>query len=377
MEEFCRELPKIELHAHLNGSLSRATMLKLQRYHADTGVSDTTNAFFDEFQIGAGDTRNLSDCFQVFSIAHTLTNTPETLGLATTLTLQEFQNDGCCYIELRSTPRNTPHMTKRQYIDTIIGAMQKSSPNLNIISTLIISINRSNGVIEANEISELAIEYHKKFPGIVVGMELSGDPGFGKFEDYINIFEKARHAGLKVTLHCGEIRNPEEILQMLNFKPDRIGHGTCIHPKFGGTDETWEVLCKSGIPVEVCLSSNVNTKSVPDFSSHHFKYLYSANVPVILCTDDKGVFSTSLTQEYNICLDMFTLDKSQIARLALNAAKYTSRVQKALIQSYKISLWQKSRKHSFMPKSMSLTTSVGRNVWTSQEQNWIPGLKPV
>lgn len=63
-------------------------------------------------------------CFQVFNIAHALTNTPETLGLATTLTLEEFQNDGCYYIELRSTPRDTTSMTKKQYIDTIVGAMQ-------------------------------------------------------------------------------------------------------------------------------------------------------------------------------------------------------------------------------------------------------------
>lgn len=50
-----------ELHAHLNGSLSRSTMLQLQRQYADAGISDKTNAFFDEFQIGAGDTRNLSE----------------------------------------------------------------------------------------------------------------------------------------------------------------------------------------------------------------------------------------------------------------------------------------------------------------------------
>lgn len=63
-------------------------------------------------------------CFQVFSIAHALTSTPETLAMATTLTLQEFHDDGCCYIELRSTPRSTPYMTKEQYIDTIVHCMQ-------------------------------------------------------------------------------------------------------------------------------------------------------------------------------------------------------------------------------------------------------------
>ncbi|CAG4964957.1 unnamed protein product, partial [Parnassius apollo] len=212
----------------------------------------------------------------------------------------------------------------------------KSSLSLSIISLLIISINRCNTISEAEEIADLAIEYHKKFPNVVVGLELSGNPGCGKFENFVKVFSRARTAGLKVTLHCGEISNPEEILQMIQFKPDRIGHGTCIHPKFGGTDDAWEALCKSGIPVEVCLTSNVNTKSVPDYSSHHFKYLYDANIPVILCTDDKGVFATSLSQEYRICLDTFLLDKAKIASLALNASKYIFAEDKQKLVSDKV-----------------------------------------
>ncbi|VVC99722.1 unnamed protein product [Leptidea sinapis] len=61
LEILSRELPKVELHAHLNGSLSRSTMMQLKRYYADSGVSDQSDAFLDEFQIGAGDTRTLSE----------------------------------------------------------------------------------------------------------------------------------------------------------------------------------------------------------------------------------------------------------------------------------------------------------------------------
>ncbi|XP_026745954.1 adenosine deaminase-like protein [Trichoplusia ni] len=321
-DAFFVELPKVELHAHLNGSLSSATMLQLKRYHADCGIEDKTNAFFDEFQIGAGDTRSLSDCFQVFSIAHSLTSTPETLALATRLTLQEFQDDGCCYLELRSTPRDTPYMTKSHYIETIIKAIRKSSVHLSMITKLIISINRNQPLEEADEIAKLAIECFKKYPENVVGIELSGDPMAGKFESFVPALTKARDAGLKVTLHCGEVCNPKEVLEMLKFKPDRIGHGVCIHPKYGGTDETWTTLCKLKIPVEVCLTSNVNTKSTPDYDSHHFQYLHEAEIPIILCTDDKGVFATSLSREYQICVKTFAMTYSQAARLSLNACQY-------------------------------------------------------
>ncbi|CAH0717371.1 unnamed protein product, partial [Brenthis ino] len=320
LDTFCRELPKVELHAHLNGSLSRSTMLQLQRHLADSGMRDKSNAFLDEFQIGSGDTRNLSDCFQVFGIAHALTSTPETLSMATSLTLREFEDDGCCYIELRSTPKETPYMSIRQYIETLIQTIKNT--NSSLITCLIISINRSSTQKEADIIANLAIEYHKKFPDLVVGIELSGNPTVGIFQDFIPALTRAREAGLKVTLHCGEICNSQEVLEMLTFRPDRIGHGVCIHQRYGGNDTTWELLCKLQIPVEVCLTSNVNTKSTPDYNSHHFKELYDANIPIILCTDDKGVFATSLSQEYRICAETFGIEPSKLARLSLKACDH-------------------------------------------------------
>ncbi|XP_053599687.1 uncharacterized protein Ada isoform X4 [Plodia interpunctella] len=255
--QFCRELPKVELHAHLNGSLSKSTMLLLKRLNADSGIKDETNTFMDEFVMGAGDTRSLSE-------------NPENL----------------------------------------------------IISRLIISINRTMVTAECDAITDLAIEYHKKYPDIVVGIELSGNPIVGEFQNFLPALTRARDAGLKVSLHCGEVRNPKEVLDMINFKPERLGHGVCIHPKFGGTQETWQALCNSLIPVELCLTSNVNTKSVSGYESHHFKELYEAGIPVIINTDDKGVFATSLSQEYMLCAETFHLEKEQIARLALSACQY-------------------------------------------------------
>lgn len=57
-------------------------------------------------------------------MAHSLTTTPAALTLATMLTLKEFEDDGVCYIELRSTPRETPHMSRRQYVEALIHAIK-------------------------------------------------------------------------------------------------------------------------------------------------------------------------------------------------------------------------------------------------------------
>lgn len=71
-------------------------------------------------------------------MAHSLTTTPAALELATVLTLKEFEDDGVCYIELRSTPRETAHMSRRQYIDAIIQAMKQVFLSYFIFKNLII-----------------------------------------------------------------------------------------------------------------------------------------------------------------------------------------------------------------------------------------------
>lgn len=77
---------------------------------------------------------------------------------------------------------------------------RKSSLHLSIITRLIISINRKSPIAEAEEIAALAIEYYKKHPDVIVGIELSGDPMAGTFQSFVPALTQARNAGLKVSI---------------------------------------------------------------------------------------------------------------------------------------------------------------------------------
>ena len=105
---------------------------------------------------------------------------------------------------------------------------------------------------------------------------------------------------------------------MLAFGPDRLGHCCCL------SDVARAQLCEARIPVELCLSSNVITQSVPGFPAHHFGALHrEGTVPVALCTDDCGVFDTFLSREYAIAAGAFGLDEEQLTRLAEGAIEQT------------------------------------------------------
>lgn len=94
---------------------------------------------------------------------------------------------------------------------------------------LLVSINRREGRLAAEENLALLLKYAQLNSDIVKGMDLSGDPKFGAFSDYRDLLDTARQSGLKLALHCGEIDNEEEIAEMLAFGMSRLGHGTCIN----------------------------------------------------------------------------------------------------------------------------------------------------
>ncbi|XP_028525005.2 adenosine deaminase-like protein isoform X1 [Apis cerana] len=338
LEKFCHYLPKLELHAHLNGSLSTDTLKQLYKMQ-NSELGNYEDVFMD-----TKDFSSLDECFKVFDIVHSLTVTPEAIFHATYNTIKEFQDDNVIYLELRSTPRAIPEkMSKQEYIEAIIKAFELfcnyrvckiDFPN--ILLKLLISVNRKQGYKAAQENIELAINFMKKYPQYIVGLDLSGDPMTGNI--FLKLLRKARMAGLKIAAHCAEISNETEIIDILEFKPDRLGHCTCIHPTLRGTNKLFNLLINSKIPVELCLTSNVQCKTVPTYESHQFKYLFEVGHPICLSTDDKGIFHTSLSQEYKIASSTFNLSREQLIKLCLSSVQYafvTSEEKEVLLSKIK------------------------------------------
>ncbi|KAJ8678735.1 hypothetical protein QAD02_014522 [Eretmocerus hayati] len=304
LKSFCHKLPKTELHAHLNGSLSKETLIKLHKMNYSTEAGKCENLNMENFE-------SLTDVFETFNIAHSVTRNLESVYIATYDTIKEFYEDNVIYLELRSTPRAEEAMTKKDYILSILRAMRSiQDEKLRIQTKLLISVNRKQGLKAARENIHLAIELSKEHKEIV-GIDLSGDPTKG--DAFLNLLDEARKSGLKIAAHCAEVPNEKEAMDILKFKPDRLGHGTCIHPSLGGTDFLFETLLAYKIPVELCLTSNVKCKSVPNYDAHHFKYLYDSMHPICICTDDKGVFGTTLSRELTLAAEYFNLREKECA----------------------------------------------------------------
>ncbi|XP_053999473.1 adenosine deaminase-like protein isoform X2 [Hylaeus anthracinus] len=277
LQDFCKSLPKLELHAHLNGSLSTDTLKKLYKMQ-NPNSEDCENIIMNVENFSS-----LGECFKVFDVAHSLTVTPEAVFHSAYDVIEEFNADNVIYLELRSTPRAIDgQMSKQEYIEAIIKAFRLCKTVFpDILVKLLISINRKQGYKSAEENIDLAINFFKKYPQYIVGLDLSGDPMTG--DAFLELLKKARIAGLKIAAHCAEISNEIETKDILEFKPDRLGHCTCVHPNLQGSNKLLDMLFTSKIPVELCLTSNVQCKTVPSYESHQFKYFYEAKHPICLC----------------------------------------------------------------------------------------------
>jgi len=220
---FYSELPKVELHAHLNGSISSNTMKKL--IAKKPGLK----------------------------IHHQLTTSPEDILMVTKDVIKEFADDGVKYLELRSTPRreNATGMTKKAYVESVLeGIKQSKQENIDIDVRYLIAIDRRGGPSVAKETVKLAEEFFLSTDNTVLGLDLSGDPTVGQAKDFLEPLLEAKKAGLKLALHLSEIPNQKKETQvLLDLLPDRIGHGTFLNSSEGGSLDLVDFVRHHQIPL--------------------------------------------------------------------------------------------------------------------------------
>ena len=325
MANFFQLLPKVELHAHLNGSISPGTMSSLLKLHRKKWPEEKMPEDSDTL-IENGKTGTFDDPFRMFAIIHTITDNPEAVRMAARDVIREFDSDGVKYLELRSTPRVVEgRMTKTEYCESVLEEiLVAKEQGLKIRVKLLLAIDRRK-LDCFEETVELfkTLKAYPKYEKLVVGLDISGDPRMGDILSIMDRLREIRAQGIKLAVHLAEIFNAEETEAFLKFKPDRIGHGTCIHPSLGGSKDLWQQLQEVKCPVEVCLTSNVLCQSVPSYKEHQAGLYHNQGIPVVLCTDDKGVFSCTLSGEYSIAAESFGWTKEDMYNLSINALDHS------------------------------------------------------
>ena len=307
-------LPKIELHSHLDGSIRPKTIFELAKNQKIKLPTDSFDSFKEYVQ--APDTcDSLKTYLKRFSIPIQVMQTKENLEKVAYNYILNLQHSNIKYAEVRFAPIN--HLKKglsiNEVIKSVLSGMKKGSKETNINANLIICGMRHLPVEKNLEVFKVA----SKYLGYgVVAVDLAGNEADFPPIIHKKAFDYAFSEGFQITIHAGETGSHENIITSINdLKATRIGHGVNAI----NDHRTINLLLEKNITLEVCPTSNIQTKAYENYSDHPFKKFLDLGIPVTLNTDNMTVSNTTLNKEYLIMKETFDLNKSDFLKLYKNA----------------------------------------------------------
>lgn len=309
LTDFIAGLPKAELHVHHVGSASPRIVSELAARHPGAVPSDPEllRKFF-EF-------RDFAHFIEVYLAVVGLIRTPEDVRLLTYEVAREMAGQQIRYAELTCTPYTSQQagIAIEGYTEAIEDARVAAERDFGLVLRWIYDIPGESGVPAADATLDAALDHRVD---ALVGFGLGG-PEVGvprpQFQPH---FDVARAAGLRSVPHAGETTGPETVWDALRLLgAERIGHGTSS----AQDPELLAHLAATGVPLEVCPSSNVATRAVASLEEHPLRAFVDAGVTVTINSDDPPMFETSLNREYEIAASLLDLNTDGVAALAVAA----------------------------------------------------------
>lgn len=317
MHDFIAGLPKAELHVHHVGSASPRIVAELAARHPGTVPSDADElARFFEF-------RDFAHFIEVYLAVVALIRTPEDIRYLTYEVAREMaEGQSLRYAELTCTPYTSvqPHlegvgMPIEAYTEALEDARVAAERDFGLVLRWIYDIPGESGLPAAEATLGFALDHA---PAGLVGFGLGGPEIGVPRPQFAPHFAAARAAGLRSVPHAGETTGPGTVWDALRLLgAERIGHGTSA----AQDPALLAHLAATGIPLEVCPSSNVATRAVASLDVHPLRAFRDAGVTVTINSDDPPMFGTTLNREYGVAADLLGLDESGVADLARAAVR--------------------------------------------------------
>ncbi len=294
-------MPKAELHLHLEGSLDAATLVEL-----DPGLDPAEVQSRYRY-------RDFPHFIESYLWAIGRLNRPEDYALATRRLLERLDREGIAYAEITLSAAVIPW--RKQDLCATYEAIWAECERSPVTACWIWDSVRQWGAEPAQRTVETAVRYAGKG---VVGFGIGGNEQLGPVDWFGDVFRYARDHGLRLSIHAGETVGPESVRAAVRLGAERIGHGIRAADDPALLDE----LCERGIPLEICISSNLATGAVACLEEHPVRRIYDAGVPVILGTDDPAMFHTTLAREFELARTAFGFTEAELEELARNAWRY-------------------------------------------------------
>ncbi len=309
-----KDLPLIDLHRHIEGSIRLETILDIARQHnipLPANSVETLKPYVQIMQRQPG----VMAFIEKFTIPMQVLIDGEACRRVSFEAVLDAHHEGIDYLELRFSPwfmAEAHHLEPHAVVEAVLDGVQAASRESGLPVNLLGILSRTYGVETAAKELEAILPYADQ----ITGLDLAGDEAnypAGLFED---LFDKARDAGLKITVHAGESAGPESIRQAVQvLGASRIGHGLSA----ASDPALMDLLFQHQIGIEANLTSNVQTSSVKDYASHPVKKFLEEGLLVSIHSDDPAISGIDLPHEFNVAAPQTGCSEQQIRQLQLNA----------------------------------------------------------
>ncbi|MDB1123530.1 adenosine deaminase [Vibrio algarum] len=309
MEVFIQQLPKIELHLHIEGSLEPELMFELAKRNQIELPYKSTNEIRAAYQFD-----NLQSFLDIYyQGANVLLHEQDFYDL-TWAYLLKCKIDNVVHTEIFFDPQT--HTERDISFDIVVGgihkALKRAEHELGITSNLIMCFLRHLSEDDAFSTLELALKHKDKI--IAVGLDSSeqGHPP-KKFE---RVFKQAQEHGFLAVAHAGEEGPAQNIIDAIeDLKVDRVDHGVrCID-----SESLMVSLAESKMPLTICPLSNTKLKVFESMSQHNILQLLRRGLQVTINSDDPAYFGGYMTDNFLAVASALPFSKRELAQLSLNA----------------------------------------------------------
>jgi len=300
-------LPKVELHLHLDCSLSYEG---LRRLHPSVTAEEYREVF-----VAPARCLNLAEFLSCVPKVLALLQTREALAVMVEDVFDQLRLDRVIYAELRFAPllHTSAGLSAEDVVDIVDAVTEEMVGRTGIEARLILCTLRHYSESESLATVELVRAFrHRR----VAALDLAGDEAGCPLRPHVAAYRYAHDHGLRTTAHAGEASGPDSVWETLReLKPDRIGHGVRSVEDTALTDH----LRRADVHLEVCPSSNVQVvESIRAWPEHPVERLRQAGVSLNINTDTRMLTPTTLSREYQLMQLHFGW--TQAAFLASNAA---------------------------------------------------------
>lgn len=325
-----RGLPKIELHLHLDCSLS---------FQVASRIDPTLDrSKYRRNFIGPVRCHDLADYLTRAEHGIRLMQTPQQLEWVTLDLMDQLRAENVLYAEIRFAPllHTRKGMEPGEVVAVVNRALEKGIAATGVEARLILcTLRHFNG-----QESMQSVRLVEQFPGThVVGFDIAGDEAGYPVDEHIPAFQYAREKGILCTAHAGEARGADSVWEVLrSFTPQRIGHGVRCSEDPGLVSH----LKSEKIHLEICPTSNLQTNMYEKLAGHPVNALYQQGLSIGINTDGRTISDVTLTEEYHKLNATFNWQKAHLLQCNLNALEAAfvgkeikAKIKERLLEGYR------------------------------------------